>query len=135
MGSITRRLLYVTPFSLLPRLEGHRKRMAMTFDAIKQAGFEVHVLFIPREYEWSELFNPDLYKDILNVADMTFFCHAPTPGPPAGDVYTLDEWWRSHSDDYCRWVFANNGCEIILLQLHFYVSYISICRSVSGQDR
>lgn len=101
----------------------------MTFDAIKQAGFEVHVLFIPREYEWSELFNPDLYKDILNVADMTFFCHAPTPGPPAGDVYTLDEWWPSHSDDYCRWVFANNGYEII------FCNYIFMSRIFQFADR
>ncbi len=101
----------------------------MTFDAIKQAGFELHVLFIPREYEWSEMFNPALYKEILNIADMTFFCHAQTPGPPAQEVYELDEWWPSHADDYCRWLFANNGYEIV------FCNYIFLSRIFLLADR
>ncbi|MGI9170483.1 MAG: glycosyltransferase [Caulobacteraceae bacterium] len=114
-----RRLLYVTPFSLLPPVEGHRKRMAMTFGAIKQAGFEIHVLFIPREYEWSELFDPAVYKDLLDVADLTFFCHANTPGPPRGEVYELDEWWPAHADDYCRWLFGVYGYEFVFCNYIF----------------
>ncbi len=129
MISKTRRLLYVTPFSLLPPIEGHRKRMAMTFNAIKQAGFELHVLFIPREYEWSELFDAKIYKDLLDIADLTFFCHASTPRPPAGDVYELDEWWPAQCDEYCRWLFSNNGYEMV------FCNYIFMSRVFELVDR
>lgn len=129
MAGARRRLLYVTPFSLLPAVEGHRKRMAMTFEAARRAGFEVHILFIPREYGWCELFDPKIYREMMTVAELTFFCHAETPKPPLGDVYTLDEWWPPQADEFCRWLFANYGYEMV------FCNYVFMSRVFQFVDR
>ncbi len=129
MAKVRRRLLYVTPFALLPAVEGHRKRMAMTFAAIRRAGYEIHILFIPREYGWCELFDPQVYREMMAAADLTFFCHAQTPVAPAADVYTLDEWWPAHANEFCRWVFANHGYEMV------FCNYVFMSRVFELADR
>lgn len=122
-----RRVLYVTPFALLPRTEGHRKRMAMTFDKFISEGFQVDVLFISREYDWSSLFNADTYRQLQSLGDVAHFVHAETPTPPIGEFYTVDEWWPSHANDYCRWLFENNGYEIIFCNYVFMSKVFEFC--------
>jgi glycosyltransferase involved in cell wall biosynthesis len=125
---VTRRALYVTPFALLPRTEGHRKRMAMTFEKLLEQGFQVDVLFISREYDWSALFNPDVFKDLQGLGDVFHYVHAATPGKPAEEFYTLDEWWPPQATEYCEWLFANNGYEILFCNYIFMSRVFELCR-------
>lgn len=125
---VMRRALYVTPFALLPRTEGHRKRMAMTFDKLIEQGFQVDVLFISREYEWSELFNPDVFKALQSLGDVAHYVHAATPGKPQGEYYMLDEWWPDQATEYCRWLFNNNGYEIIFCNYIFMSRVFELCQ-------
>ena len=125
---VTRRALFVTPFALLPRTEGHRKRMAVTFDKLIEQGFQVDVLFISREYEWSSLFNRDIFKDLQSLSDVFHYVHAPAPGKPAGEFYALDEWWPDQATDYCEWLFANNGYELIFCNYIFMSKVFELCR-------
>jgi glycosyltransferase involved in cell wall biosynthesis len=125
---ITRRALYVTPFALLPRTEGHRKRMAMTFDKLIEQGFQVDVLFISREYDWSDLFNPDVFRDLQSLGDVFHYVHASTPGKPAGEFYMLDEWWPEQATEYCKWLFSNNGYEIIFCNYIFMSRVFELCQ-------
>jgi glycosyltransferase involved in cell wall biosynthesis len=125
---VTRRALFVTPFALLPRTEGHRKRMAVTFDKLVSEGFQVDILFISREYDWSSLFNRDTFKDLQSQGDVFHHVHAAAPGKPAGEFYTLDEWWPDQASEYCEWLFANNGYEIIFCNYIFMSKVFELCR-------
>jgi glycosyltransferase involved in cell wall biosynthesis len=125
---VTRRALFVTPFALLPRTEGHRKRMAVTFDRLVEHGFQVDVLFISREYEWSSLYNRDIFKDLQALGDVFHYVHAAAPGKPAGDFYELDEWWPDQATDYCEWLFSNNGYEMIFCNYIFMSRVFDLCR-------
>jgi len=101
--------------------------MAMTFDKLIDEGFQVDVLFISREYDWSSLFNPDLFKQLQSLGDVAHFLHAPTPTEPKGDFYNIDEWWPEQADDYCRWVFSNNGYEMIFCNYIFMSRVFELC--------
>jgi glycosyltransferase involved in cell wall biosynthesis len=125
---VMRRALYVTPFALLPRTEGHRKRMVMTFDKLVEEGFQVDVLFISREYDWSDLFNADVFKELQAMGDVFHYVHAANPGKPADECYTLDEWWPEEATEYCNWLFANNGYEIIFCNYIFMTRVFELCR-------
>jgi len=117
----------VTPFALLPRTEGHRKRMAMTFDKLIAEGCQVDILFISREYDWSALFNPDLFKQFQALGHTAHFVHAPTPTAPRNAFFEIDEWWPAQADDYCRWLFDNNGYEIIFCNYVFMSRVFDLC--------
>jgi glycosyltransferase involved in cell wall biosynthesis len=125
---IFRRALYVTPFALLPKTEGHRKRMAMTFEKLVEQGFQVDVLFISREYDWSDLFNRDVFRELQALGDVFHYVHAATPGKPAKEFYALDEWWPDQATEYCEWLFANNGYEIIFCNYIFMSRVFELCR-------
>ena len=124
---VIRRALFVTPFALTPRTEGHRKRMAMTFDRLMADGYQVDVLFISREYEWSTLFNADTFRELQSLGDVAHFVHAETPGKPIGDFYQVDEWWPEQATEYCRWLFANNGYEIVFCNYIFMSRVYELC--------
>ena len=124
---VVRRALFVTPFALTPRTEGHRKRMAMTFDRLVADGYQVDVLFISREYEWSTLFNADTFRELQSLGDVAHFVHAETPGMPIGDFYQVDEWWPEQATEYCRWLFANNGYEIVFCNYIFMSRVYELC--------
>lgn len=114
-----KRLLYVTPFALLPATEGHRKRMMMTLGKIREQGYQVDILFISKEYGWSDRFNRQAFREMQALADNFFHVHQPTPGDPAGAVYGIDEWWSEELDRYCEWLFANNGYETVFCNYVF----------------
>ncbi|MEO7027292.1 MAG: glycosyltransferase [Caulobacteraceae bacterium] len=125
--SISRRVLYVTPFALLPREEGHRKRMGMTFDRFLVAGFEIDILFITREYKWSALYDADTFRRMQNMGGVLHFVHAETPTAPASDVYSVDEWWPENATQYCKWLFDNNGYEIVFCNYIFMSKVFDFC--------
>lgn len=114
-----KRLLFVTPFALLPAAEGHRKRMMMTLGQARRHGYQVDILFIAKEYGWSERFNRKAFREMQALADNFFHVHQPTPADPAGHVYGIDEWWSEELDRYCEWLFANNGYEAVFCNYVF----------------
>lgn len=78
-----RRALCITPFSPLPAIEGHRKRILSTIGMLKRFGFSVDLLLLCRDYFWYHSAGEREFAAVRELVDSFHFV--------PGDYLTRDD--------------------------------------------
>lgn len=111
---VLRKALFVTPFAPLPAVEGHRKRMSATIEALRSLGFQIDILMLALEHDWVERFDSRIFNAMRAMAATFHFVRGRLPEPLLEGSYGVDEWWHPEFEDYANWLFRNVSYDLVL---------------------
>jgi hypothetical protein len=125
---VHRKALFVTPFAPLPPVEGHRKRMSATFEALRSIGFRPDVLLLALEHDWIERFDARTFAAMREMCGTFHFVRGRHPEPLAAGTYRVDDWWLPEFEDYARWLFRNVPYDLVLTNYVFTSRVLQLAR-------
>ena len=109
-------ILVLSPTPTSPADQGNRKRIYSVCRELQRRGARVHFLYFPQEW-WFEFLPNDLVRDMSRDWDsfhlLPLTRHAYCR--PAGEDYTIDEWWDESIGTYLQWLFKRQKFDAFIV--------------------
>jgi glycosyltransferase involved in cell wall biosynthesis len=113
-------ILVLSPTPTHPPDQGNRKRIYAVCKELQARGARVHFVYYPQEW-WFEFLPHDLVQEMTAAWDS--FHVVPTSrhtyNPPAGQDYTIDEWWDESIATTLKWLFKRQHFDAFIVNYAF----------------
>jgi len=113
-------VLVLSPTPTHPPDQGNRKRIYAVCKELQARGARVHFVYYPQEW-WFEFLPHDLVRDMTAAWDS--FHVVPTSrhtyNPPAGQDYTIDEWWDESIATTLKWLLKRQHFDAFIVNYAF----------------
>lgn len=113
-------ILVLSPTPTHPPDQGNRKRIYAVCKELQARGARVHFVYYPQEW-WFEFLPHDLVREMSAAWDS--FHVVPTSrhtyNPPAGQDYTIDEWWDESIATTLKWLFKRQHFDAFIVNYAF----------------